>query len=159
MFCVKSSESIKIKPFILYNIPCISSINWLQNILNLCFIKKSINHVAFMYETLLALYENVIFMHKVQTISVADLHSKFLDACLPGSKFFQFHAVFGKFWQNHMLAPPGSWRPHLVEILDPPLNFHMKWKTRNSLHRTLVKTQNCIDIGTAGLLERNIFSE
>ena len=23
-----------------------------------------------------------------------------------GSKFFQFHAVFGKFWQNHMLAPP-----------------------------------------------------
>ena len=24
----------------------------------------------------------------------------------PGSKFFQFHAVFGKFWQNHMLALP-----------------------------------------------------
>ena len=23
-----------------------------------------------------------------------------------GSKFFQFHAVFGKFWHNHMLAPP-----------------------------------------------------
>ena len=40
-----------------------------------------------------------------------------------GSKFFQFHAVFGKFWQNCMLAPPWkvgapSWiRP----ILDPPL--------------------------------------
>ena len=26
----------------------------------------------------------------------------------PGSKFFQFHAVFGKIWQNRMLAPP--WR-------------------------------------------------
>ena len=23
-----------------------------------------------------------------------------------GSKFFQFHAVFGKIWQNLMLAPP-----------------------------------------------------
>ena len=41
----------------------------------------------------------------------------------PGSKFFQFHAVFGKFWQNRMLAPPTpvGWRPHLGEILDPPL--------------------------------------
>ena len=39
-----------------------------------------------------------------------------------GSKFFQFHAVFGKIWQNRMLAPPlESWRPLLGEILDPPL--------------------------------------
>ena len=39
-----------------------------------------------------------------------------------GPKFFQFHAVFGKIWQNRMLAPPpGSWRPLLGEILDPPL--------------------------------------
>ena len=47
--------------------------------------------------------------------SVADLHSKILDARPPrGSKFFQFHAVFGKFWRNCMLAPPlGSWRPLL----------------------------------------------
>ena len=38
---------------------------------------------------------------------VADLHSKILDARPPwGSKFFQFHAVFGKIWQNRMLAPP-----------------------------------------------------
>ena len=57
--------------------------------------------------------------------AVADLHSKILDARPPwGSKFFQFHAVFGKFWQNRMLAPPppGSWRPLLGEILDPPLS-------------------------------------
>ena len=38
-----------------------------------------------------------------------------------GPKFFQFHAVFGKIWQNRMLAPPGSWRPLLGEILDLPL--------------------------------------
>ena len=38
------------------------------------------------------------------------------------SKFFKFHAVFGKIWQNCMLAPPPeSWRPLLGEILDPPL--------------------------------------
>ena len=29
------------------------------------------------------------------------------DACpSSGSKFFQFHVVFGKIWQNCMLAPP-----------------------------------------------------
>ena len=43
-----------------------------------------------------------------------------------GPKFFQFHAVFGKIWQNRMLAPPpppGSWRSLLGEILDPPLEY------------------------------------
>ena len=55
---------------------------------------------------------------------MADLHSEILDARPPrGSKFFQFHAVFGKIWQNRLLAPPplGSWRSLLGEILDPPL--------------------------------------
>ena len=47
---------------------------------------------------------------------------KFWTRAPRGSKFFQFHAVFGKIWQNRMLAPPlGSWRPLLGEILDPPL--------------------------------------
>ena len=27
-----------------------------------------------------------------------------------GSKFFRFHAVFGKIWQNRMLAAPYLWR-------------------------------------------------
>ena len=55
--------------------------------------------------------------------SVADLRGGTGDARPPwGSKFFRFHAVFGKFWQNRMLAPPlGSWHPLLREILDPPL--------------------------------------
>ena len=60
------------------------------------------------------------------TLSVVDLHSKILDARPPpGSKFFQFHAVFGKIWQNRMLAPPPpeSWHPLLREILDPPLSM------------------------------------
>ena len=47
------------------------------------------------------------------------------DVCLlRGSKFFQFRAVFGKFCQNRMLATPQApegYRPHLREILDPPL--------------------------------------
>ena len=42
-----------------------------------------------------------------------------------GSKFFQFHAVFGKIRQIPMLALPlGSWSPLLREILDPPLVYH-----------------------------------
>ena len=56
---------------------------------------------------------------------MADLHSNILDVRPSpwGSKFFQFHAVFWKFWQNRMLAPPWmSWLPpNLGEILDPPL--------------------------------------
>ena len=45
-------------------------------------------------------------------LPVADLHGKILDAP-PPSEFFQFHAVFGKIWQNRMLAlpPPGELAP------------------------------------------------
>ena len=59
-------------------------------------------------------------------IPVADLRRGTRHA--PGSKFFQFQAYFGKNWQNRMLAPPPpleSWRPHLGEILDPPLDPFM----------------------------------
>ena len=35
-------------------------------------------------------------------IPVADMHSKILDAPAPRSKFFHFHAIFGKIWQNRM---------------------------------------------------------
>ena len=30
-----------------------------------------------------------------------------------GSQFFQFHEVFGKVWENCMLASPEGWRPTL----------------------------------------------
>ena len=50
----------------------------------------------------------------------------------PGSRFFQFHAVLGKFgeivcWCPH---PPKSW-PHLREILDPPLSLFIRFATPN----------------------------
>ena len=50
---------------------------------------------------------------------------KFWTRPPPGLKFFQFHAVFGKIWQNRMLAPPppGVGPPLLGEILDPPLHL------------------------------------
>ena len=39
--------------------------------------------------------------------AVVDLRAGVRDAHPPwGSEFFQFHAVFRKIWQNHMLAPP-----------------------------------------------------
>ena len=50
----------------------------------------------------------------------------------PGSKFFQFHAAFGKFWQNRMFAPPGELAPLLGEILDPPLRTTTKIATEQS---------------------------
>ena len=40
-----------------------------------------------------------------------DLHSKILDPLPLGSKFFQFHTVFVKIWQNRMLAPPAGLAP------------------------------------------------
>ena len=58
--------------------------------------------------------------------TVADLRGGAGDVRPPwGSKFFQFHAVFGKFWQNRMLAPPWgvgapssgkSWIRHCYKI-------------------------------------------
>ena len=41
------------------------------------------------------------------------------------SKFFRFHAVFGKIWRVH--APPGGFTPPLGKILDPPLAC-MAWE-------------------------------
>ena len=54
---------------------------------------------------------------------MADLHSKILDARPPGPNsfnFMQFLGKFGKFVCWHL--PLESWRPHLGEILDPPLH-------------------------------------
>ena len=57
-------------------------------------------------------------------VAVADLRgARGTHATPRGSKFFQFHAVFGNIWQIRILAPPlpGSWRPLLGKILDPLL--------------------------------------
>ena len=56
--------------------------------------------------------------------------------CVPrGPKFFQFHAVFGKIWQNCMLAaPPGELAPHPRGILDPPLPSPHPFCVQGSIH-------------------------
>ena len=80
-------------------------------------------------------------------VTMEDLYSKILDAS-SGSKFFQFHAVLGKFLAKpYVGAPPQVWRPHLGEILDPPLvppllvqfsllscNFQKIWPNNRSPH-------------------------
>ena len=54
----------------------------------------------------------------------------------PGPKMSKFHAVFRKFWQNHMLAPHSPEElPPILEIRDPslppPMIVHTNhaWKT------------------------------
>ena len=43
----------------------------------------------------------------VKHYSLADLRGA--QGTPQGSKFFQLHVVFGKTWQNRMLAPPPPW--------------------------------------------------
>ena len=64
-------------------------------------------------------------------LPVADLRGRRGRAPPPWRpKFLHFHAVFGENWQNHRLAPPpGSWRPLLGEILDPPLVTYIMYGT------------------------------
>ena len=64
---------------------------------------------------------DLLFLSITGSRAVADLHSKILEPRPTphphprGSKFFQFHAVFGKIWQNRMLVPcPPSFRPPRV---------------------------------------------
>ena len=45
------------------------------------------------------------------SVAVADLRGARGTRPPRGSKFFQFHSVFGKIWQNRMLAPPGELAP------------------------------------------------
>ena len=52
-------------------------------------------------------------IHGAQHDAVADLRGAQGTCTPPRFKFFQFHAVFGKIWQNRMLVPPG-------ELVPPP---------------------------------------
>ena len=60
---------------------------------------------------------------------MADLHSKILDARPPLGA--QILSISCSFWENLAKSyvgapPPGSWRPLLGEILDPPLEWVIK---------------------------------
>ena len=68
---------------------------------------------------------SVYFLH----LTVADLSP---PPPPPEPKFFQFHAVFGKIWQNRMLAPPRgvgapssgkSWIRHCLKLFNSPFSF------------------------------------
>ena len=53
--------------------------------------------------------------HKIETVAVSVAYPRCLEGHPPPhppeSKFFQFHAVFGKLWENRMLAPYGGLTP------------------------------------------------
>ena len=56
-----------------------------------------------------------------------------------GSKFFQFHAVLGKIWQNHVGTPWRVGTPTSGEILDPPLNGdNYLWGCLNMVQQYIV---------------------
>ena len=63
----------------------------------------------------------------------------------------QFHAVFGKIWQNCMLEPPPeNWPPPLGEILDPPLatmllvilDISHYQKSQKGCHGSMIKNRD-----------------
>ena len=95
-----------------------------NNLAQLLYKSITTNHKSLLADLELKSRSNILIRHRYVRISSGGSKEGARDACPPppGSKFFQFHAFFGKIWKNHMLAPsPESWRPLLGEILDPPL--------------------------------------
>ena len=75
----------------------------------------------------------------MDTLPVADLRGGVRDARPPpsASKFFQFHAVFGRIWQNCVFTPPPlggftppplgkSWIRHCLHICGLVI-LHISW--------------------------------
>ena len=99
---------------------------------------KPISIKLFIYLNKLIIYSFKLYNTQIfqQEVAVADLRGGVRDVHPPwGPKFFQFHAVFGKIWQNRMLAPPWgvgapssekSWIRHWVGI-----NHVHFWKSVN----------------------------
>ena len=78
-----------------------------------CYHSTSKTHARGMIFKLNPIHASVIY-------PLADPRGGARDARPPwGSKFFHFHAVFGKKLRNNSIF--GSWRPPLGKILDPPL--------------------------------------
>ena len=87
-----------------------------------------------------------LLLKKIRFIQWRIYIVKFWTRAPSGSKFFEFHAVFGKIWQNHVGVPPAppphpkGWRPHLGEILDPPLPSLIFWETASFWCRCLSRS-------------------
>ena len=95
----------------------ISSTRVLSNVLLLTFCSTTF---------ILSILQRLVLMSVAmfKCISVGSTYcNKILDVTR-WSKFFQFRAVFGKMWQNHVLAASEGWRTHLEEILDLPLGIN-----------------------------------
>ena len=69
-----------------------------------------------------------LFLSSDLCLAVGDLGERPRRAPLR-PKISQFHTVFRKIWQNHMMAPPGRLAPLLRGILDLPLPWYL-----NQLH-------------------------
>ena len=77
-----------------------------NNLAQLLYKSITTNHKSLLADLELKSRSNVLIQHRYVRISSGGSKGGARDAWAPwGSKFFQFHAVFGKIWQNHMLAP------------------------------------------------------
>ena len=103
-----------------------SSLQMLSVVNNCNVTKSEEKKTMFQVEIHLPLFVFVNTPH-----SVADLRGGVRDARPPlASKFFQFHAVFGRIWQNCVFTPP----PPPLEGSRPPLGKswirHCHWHQR-----------------------------
>ena len=78
------------------------------------------------------------------TTAVADLHSKILDARPPPG--VPILSISCSFWEKLAKSyvgapPPGSWRPLLREILDPPLDRMKEFKWQGKV-QGIINTRN-----------------
>ena len=74
------------------------------------------------------------------------------EGCVPtsGSKFFQFHVVFGKVWQNRILAPPGGLVPPPRGNPGSPTELNIRSRLWSSL-RCLVLLQSVPDFSRSAV--------
>ena len=81
---------------------------------------------------------DILFLSSDLCLAVGDLGERPRRAPLR-PKISQFHTVFRKIWQNHMMAPLGGLAPLLRGILDPPLPWYL-----NQLHWWILGGPNSI---------------
>ena len=67
----------------------------------------------------------------------------------PASKFFQFHAVFGRIWQNCVFMPPPPWRVHA-----PPLGKSWIHQLHNLMFRARSPSHDAMGHGSPFNLPR-----
>ena len=74
--------------------------------------------------------------------SVVNLKGDVWGRCPPGVQNLSISWIFGKIWQNRMLAGK-SWHPHLREILDQPVKMILKSKASMLLRLIVDPREGC----------------